>query len=88
MNKKEKYVICGYMICRDEIESQYKDCVEWVSTNCYFCKECWKCDMTKTFGIEIEKKGFKTFNSEKRWWRLDWRKVKNEDPLPVLVCLA
>ena len=71
-----------------EIESQYKDCVEWVSTNCYFCKECWKCDVTKTFGIEIEKKGFKTFNSEKRWWRLDWRKVKNEDPLPVLVCLA
>ena len=23
---KQKYVICGYMINRDEIESQYKDC--------------------------------------------------------------
>ena len=66
MMNKQKYVICGYMINRDEIESQYKDCVEWVSTNCYFCKECWKCDVTKTFGIEIEKKGFKTFNSEKK----------------------
>ena len=31
MSKKEKYVICGYMINRDEIASQYKDCVEWVS---------------------------------------------------------
>ena len=37
MSKKKKYVICGYMINRDEIASQYKDCVEWVSTNCYFC---------------------------------------------------
>ena len=87
MSKKEKYVICGYVINRDEIASQYKDCVEWVSTNCYFCGKCWKCDVTKTFKIEIEKKGFKTFNSEKRWWRLDWRKIKNGDPLPVLVCI-
>ena len=87
MNKKEKYVITGYITNRDEIQSNYKDCVDYVSTNCYFCGKCCECQITKTFKIEIEKKGFKTFNSEKRWWRLDWRKIKNGDSLPILICI-
>ena len=83
----EKYVIVGYITNRNEIESQLKSCIDFVSQKCYYCGNCWECQVTKTFQIEIEKKGFKTFNSEKKWWRLDWRKIKNGDSLPVLICI-
>ena len=60
-------VCVGFIKTREIVFKEILDCNEYVATHCYFCKNCWKCKVTKKFNLEIERKGLKTFNSDKKW---------------------
>ena len=81
--------ICfGFIRHKDCVFKELLQCTEYIATRCYFCKKCWQCKVTREYQLELERKGFKTFNSEKKWWRIDWQKEKYNKPLPVLTCIS
>ena len=64
---------------RESILSQIERCVEYVSTHCYYCKNCWECKVTSRLQKQSNIKGLKTFNRQIKWWSIAW-----VDYLPVL----
>ena len=73
---------------REEILKKIEECVDFVGDNCFYCNKCWHCRVTKMLQREASKKGLKSFNSDIKWWSIDWYKGKNGENLPKLNCHA
>ena len=74
----------GFIESRESVLQQIADCNDYVAKHCYFCKNCWECKVTLKFNCECEKKGIRSYNSNKKWWSISWPQEKNGDHLPVL----
>ena len=63
---------------RDCVFKELLQCTDYITTYYYFCKKCWQCKVTREYQLEIERKGFKTFNSKKKMVanRLAKRKIQ------------
>ena len=63
---------------RDCVFKELLQCTDYIATYYYFCKKCWQCKVTREYQLEIERKGFKTFNSKKKMVanRLAKRKIQ------------
>ena len=73
-----------YMIeRREDILKQVKGCVDYVAANCFYCKNCWYCLVTKKLQKEADKKGLKT--SDIQWWSIKWSTDKKGNNIPQLV---
>ena len=77
-------VCVGFIEKREYISKQITEANNYVASHCYFCKNCYQCKIVNGFKREMESKGFKTFNLEKQWWAINWRKDKQGDNIPVL----
>ena len=78
------YACIGIIQKREYICKQITEGSDYVASHCYFCKNCYKCKMMRGFKLEMESKGFKTFNLDKEWWSIGWRKDNEGNFIPVL----
>ena len=74
----------GFIEKREYICKQITEANDYVASHCYFCKNCYQCNIVNGFKREMESKGFKTFNLDKQWWAINWRKDEQGDNIPVL----
>ena len=77
-------ILVGYIQKRELVLEEITESNDYVVNHCYFCKNFWNCKVVSQFKKEIESKGIKTFNADKVWWGINWRKDQDRDPLPVL----
>ena len=76
-------VSVGFIEKREYVLSKISESNDYVATHCNFCKKCYKCKIIKGFKDEIRTKGIKTFNQDKQWWSINWRKDKDSDNIPI-----
>ena len=76
--------VVGHIYKKEFVSWQIADCNNYVANHCNYCNNCWKCKVCKKFSQECNVKGIKTFNVNKKWWSIDWKKQKNGESLPVL----
>ena len=69
---------------RENVLQKINNCVEYVGLNCFYCNQCWYCQVTKTLQREASKKGIKTFNSDIDWWSIEWYRDKHGENIPIL----
>ena len=77
-------VCIGFIEKRENVLAKISQSNDYVAMHCNFCKNCYKHKIIKGFKEEIRTKGIKTFNQDKKWWSIDWRKDKDGDNIPIL----
>ena len=70
---------------REQIIDKIDQAVEYVGLNCFFCNVCWHCHVVRKLQKEVGRVGVKTFNSDLKYWSIDWYKNKNSEYIPKLV---
>ena len=74
-------VLAGIIYRKEEIIGIIQDCVDFVSTHCFYCNSCWECLVAKKLQKEASEKNLK--NTEKKWWSIEF--ILRKDPIPYLV---
>ena len=69
---------------REEILEKIDQAFDFVSLNCFFCNVCWHCCVTRKLQKESVRVGIKTFNSDIKYWSIDWQKNENSEYMPKL----
>ena len=54
-------VLAGIIYRKEEIIKTIQSCVEYVSENCFYCNNCWKCLVAKKLQKEASEKNLKNF---------------------------
>ena len=70
---------------REEILEKIDQAFEFVSINCFFCNVCWHCCVVRELQKESSRTGIQTFNSDIKYWSIDWYKNKNNKYMPKLI---
>ena len=73
----------GIIYSKESVLEQIQDCVDKVTTNCFYCNQCWNCTVTKKPQKEASKKKLKTRSI--KWWSICWKTGKKGNPIPYLV---
>ena len=69
---------------REEILEKIDQAFAFVGLNCFFCNVCWHCCVARELQKESARIGIRTFNSDIRYWSIDWQKNKNSEYMPKL----
>ena len=68
---------------RDVLE-KIDQAFDFVSLNCFCCNICWHCNVVLKLLKESVRVGIKTFNSDIKYWSIDWEKNENGESMPKL----
>ena len=71
---------------REEILEKIEQSFDFVSLNCFCCNICWHCCVVLRLRKESVRVGIKTFNSDIKYWSIDWEKNENSEYMPKLTC--
>ena len=69
---------------REKILEKIDQAFDCVSLNCFFCNVCWPCCVARKLQKESVRIGIKTFNSDIKYWSIDWQKKGNSEYMPKL----
>ena len=69
---------------REEIVEKIKQALEYVALNCFYCNICWHCCAVFKLRKESVRVGIETFNSDIKYWSIDWEKNNHDEYMPKL----
>ena len=69
---------------REEVLKMIDQSIEYFGLNCFFCNICWHCCVTRNLQTQAALKGIKTFNSDIKYWSIDWHKNNHNEYMPTL----
>ena len=67
---------------RQEISEIEKHMFEYVQSNCVCCNFCFHCKLLIKLKKEIARTGFNSFNSDIKYWSVDWFTKEEHNLLP------
>ena len=67
---------------REEIVEKIEQAFEFVTLNCFGCNIYWHCCVTLKLQKESVRVGIATFNSDIKYWSIDWEKNKDNKYMP------
>ena len=77
----ERFCIIGK---REDVLEKIDQAFDFVSLNCFCCNVCWHCNVVLKLRKESVRVGIKTFNSDIKYWSIDWEKNENGESMPKL----
>ena len=69
---------------KEEIVEKIKQAFEYVRLNCFCCNVCWHCSVVSELRKESVRIGLETFNSDMKYWSIEWVRNKHNEYTPVL----
>ena len=73
---------------KEEIVEKIKQAFEYVSLNCFCCNICWHCCVALELKKESVRVGIETFNSDMKYWSIDWVQNKHNEYIPRLTFIT
>ena len=70
---------------REQILEKIEQAVEYVGLNCFFCNVCWHCHVVRELQKEATRAGLRSFNSDLKYWSIDWYKNKDREYMPKII---
>ena len=69
---------------KEEIVEKIKQAFDYVRLNYFCCKVCWHCSVVRELRKESVRIGLETFNSDMKYWSIEWVRNKHNEYTPVL----
>ena len=69
---------------KEQIVEKIKQAFEYVKLNCFCCNICWHCCVVRELRRESVRIGLETFNSDMKYWSIEWVRDKHNEYRPVL----
>ena len=78
--KKQTRSKINILTFRDLLSGVGKDADEFISTHCFYCRNCQACSLNSMLQKELKRNHFYSKNKHIRWWKITF----DEQSLPVL----
>ena len=69
---------------KEEIVEKIKQVFEYIRLNCFCCYICWHCSVVRELRKESIRVGIETFNSDMKYWSIEWVRNKHNEYIPRL----
>ena len=69
---------------KEEIVEKIKRAFDYVKLKCFCCNICWHCSVVRELRKESARIGIETFNSDIKYWSIEWVRNKHNEYIPRL----